>query len=80
MKEAKHTPWFPIKVRPVRDGVYQVDGVNKRQPYNPMYSEYRNGVWLGTSSNLEQAATFGRSFGATTMDLREWRGLAKEPK
>ena len=66
----KLTPWFKVKERPARPGLYQVayDGVPHRPP------AYR--LWTGDRWRSEHGST--TLFGVASRDA--WRGLAEQPK
>lgn len=79
MSAAKLTPWFPVATPPVRDGVYQVS------PCKGVIwlSLFESGVWHGTcgpSATVAVVREFGRRRGETNCHIREWRGLAEQPK
>ena len=73
----KKTPWFPVHVKPILDGVYEtkmrlIDGT-----YDVIrFSKFERGVW-GDSKDTAHLASIDKCVGS---QFKEWRGLAKEPK
>jgi hypothetical protein len=79
----KLTPWFPADVKPVRNGVYEVESrVHRAFAY---WNGERFGwrCWELPGLGAEEAAidAFHMRRAETCLEPRvSWRGLAKEPK
>lgn len=66
----KLTPWFPVHIKPVRDGVYQVR-FSPRQTAG--YAYWVNGRW-GISCIAPEEAVRNRNYVGNPN--KQWRGLA----
>ena len=63
------TPWFDWRVKPVREGVYEV--------MVPMCYAYWNGSrWGHLTYSVKHANYFRKTTGAS--QYKNWRGLTKE--
>lgn len=63
------TPWFDGSVKPVREGIYQVRGMDGSNPFELMWHE---GCW-----HLHDE---GEPFAEAFFQDREWRGFTEEQK
>jgi hypothetical protein len=85
MNEQKLTPWFPARMEPVREGVYQVRPHPKRRYSDAWangfawHSVWRDGKWRGATSHDIQTALEYEAAGYVSREVYEWRGLAEEP-
>lgn len=74
----KHTPWFPANVKPVRAGVYEIQGDGL-----PAWYRYWDGQFWHVGGPSPWSA---RNWVLTPISVEEaglvkpWRGLAEEPK
>lgn len=66
----KRTPWFPLTVKPVRAGVYEVKWGLDRAPFQRL--------WDGSRWCLHDGGV--TLFGVGNCDTERWRGLTMEPK
>jgi hypothetical protein len=69
------TRWFPARIKPARDGVYQIvfnDGSAKG-----CYARFSQGLWSAFEYTAERAAQ--SSDFASAIQNKRWRGLAKKP-
>jgi hypothetical protein len=64
----KRTPWFPVSVKPVRNGRYEIRHMGNRQRDRI----FTNGVWLSTDGRFSVINYMG--------DSVEWRGLTEPYK
>jgi hypothetical protein len=69
------TEWYPAHIKPVRQGVYELD----YWKFTPtlMFSYWDGKQWLWIADNVDKAAT--RISPALTQN-RRWRGLAARPQ
>lgn len=65
------TPWFPASVKPIRNGVYQVETISM---YGRCYAMWNGRSWLECKRSIKGAA--GGYF-ESWWQSRKWRGLAK---
>ena len=75
----KYSPWFPPEIKPVHEGVYQIAFWGKN---NPSYSKWQKGTWRYSWSPLSDL-TFKAALQANNLcsiQIVEWRGLARKPK
>ncbi|SAL10321.1 hypothetical protein AWB73_00092 [Caballeronia turbans] len=74
----KMTEWFPINVKPVRNGVYQTI-LGLREADNPPYQRYEDGEWFSTCETAQEAEDC--PFVSAISDLlHAWRGLTEKPE
>ena len=75
---SKLTQWHNGYVKPVHEGVYQIDTT-----WGPCYSNFVNGYWMLpsyaglTKSAMKIAST--RTDDESKIQNRKWRGLAEKP-
>ena len=67
MKE--YTKWFPVEIKPVREGVYQV--------FNSHTYAYWNGKRWGWAALSVATATTDKAIAGASQD-KLWRGLTKQ--
>lgn len=72
MSKQKLTPWFPGHVKPVRPGVYQVDG-----NFGMGWKNWDGSHWL--AFHYTSVYAVAESSISVTQDM-PWRGLASDPK
>jgi hypothetical protein len=67
--EPKVTGWFPVKVKPVRDGLYECDCITTAWPFPQVKKlEWHDGNWHDNDGNIMDKK-----------QITQWRGLAKDP-
>jgi hypothetical protein len=71
MSEMKLTNWFPSKIKPVREGVYETKACYVRAGY----SFWDGSAWGWTNDTVKQANRVRYSLGA--YQYKKWRGVAK---
>lgn len=71
MNDRELTPWFPVSMKPVRDGYYEVLYRGESEVDERDKRLWRAGEWW--AADEKSIALFGVSGD-------QWRGLAKEPK
>lgn len=67
----KKTPWFDWKVKPVREGVYEVFGPGS-------YAYWNGKRWGWLADSVARADMHRAMVGAS--QYKPWRGLTKETK
>lgn len=72
----KLTPWFPVSIKPVRDGWYEAryNFCNDRLSRSMRY--FKDGKWL-ISDTFLMSSLFGNT---EPFPGEAWRGLAEPPK
>ena len=78
---SEYTEWFPAHIKPVRNGVYEVDTPNC---HANKYAYFDRHGWRLCSSTIEEAndqKTDLEDLDESSMTLKtsQWRGLAKKP-
>ena len=69
----KKTPWYPINVLPVRDGVYEIQTLLR-----PAYSHFHSGIWHCMERKKESAFKHPLPSMGVYRHATGWRGLAEE--
>lgn len=81
-KKQELTPWFRRKTKPVRKGVYSVQGTSfgNEEVYSHWDGRHWNGAWwtVDGAHHNRNFFSFEKHEGACGPRL-EWRGLAKKP-
>ena len=69
-KQPKLTPWFPSRIKPFREGVYQCnyDG-------DSVFRLYKDGVWHCYGHTVREAMQTN----CESSNEAKWRGLAVKP-
>jgi hypothetical protein len=74
------TPWFPPEVKPVRDGVYEINDPEGGK----LYRLFRKHRWYYGSTQIKIAAKVSEGDIIPLVVLKEdtlpWRGLTENPK
>lgn len=78
----KKTPWYPASIKPIREGVYeiQMQVIEDRlggYAIEQGFCYFGMVGWAVTQSTVEEAKARGAILGS---QHKAWRGLAKEPK
>jgi hypothetical protein len=78
---SEFTKWFPASVKPVRDGVYEVDTPPNIANH---YAYYDHNGWRLCARYIDEAALEKDDVedlheSSMTLKNAKWRGLAKKP-
>ncbi len=67
------TDWFPKKINPIRNGVYEIDtGVKNKWPnFSPTTAKWTGTRWISVWSDDSQ--------NAEEVKVKQWRGIASDP-
>jgi hypothetical protein len=72
------TPWFPISVAPVRNGVYELQPIDSSSYH---YAMWLDGEWKLTTETPDEARhQTERSFAVYNGEIKSWRGFTSEQK
>jgi len=72
------TPWFPPHIKPVRNGVYQIQYTKKQSPeYTAMYATWNGVSWSIGSYKLSDGNH--KDFDGANQK-KFWRGFTEEQK
>lgn len=76
MSKREMTPWFPIAIKPVHVGVYQVLPCPEQQPY---FSKWDGRKWCSTATNVPEADMQTSESWAMYHNIKpQWRGFTNE--
>ena len=75
MSDAQMTPWFPIKVKPVHNGVYEVR--LDTAPRLHGFSFWNGDRWGAMSSTTQMASTQRYVFADWASQNKKWRGFTE---
>lgn len=73
----KLTNWFYGTTPPVRPGVYETRIRSREGHILTGYAQFKAGMWCINQRNIQAAS---RADYASAQQMKEWRGLAEEPK
>lgn len=78
MADAKLTGWFPPEIKPVREGIYQVQVrlAGKTKIDFILYSKFQKGRWMIAEAYIETAQNCNH---ISLKQEKTWRGLAQQP-
>jgi len=77
MDKKMMTTWYHHKIKPARNGVYEVFKMYKNDPTLYAYFDVYRNMWGYASTSIKEAK---HNLGNHAMQNKEWRGFTKEQK